>query len=79
MVTKPFEPVTSTLLVYFLLIAAAVFVMVGQVLTIRMNTTGEFANAEKRQEAIYDIWVVGIVMILFVIFYVAPFIAKHAS
>lgn len=77
MFIRPFEPVANTLVVYFLLIGAAVLVMVGQLITIRLNQPDDFANQHKRHEAIYDVITIGLVMVLFVIFYVVPFMQKH--
>jgi hypothetical protein len=74
---KPFEMVTNTLTVYYLLIAAALFVMIGQLITIKANPVGEFENAHKRHEAAYDLFTVGLVMLLFIFFYVIPFTQTH--
>jgi hypothetical protein len=76
---KPFEYVTNTLTVYFLLISAALLVMIGQVITIRLNREGELADHHKRQEAWYDLITIGLVMVLFIFFYVIPFIQKNTS
>ena len=76
---KPFETVTNTLTVYLLLIAAALFVMIGQLITIHINRPGDFKNQHKRHEALYDAITIGIVMILFVCFYVVPYIQKHTA
>ena len=79
MFVKPFEYVANTLTVYLLLIAAAIFVMVGQLITIRLNPTGQFNNRHKRQEAWYDFGSIGVVMILFVLLYVIPFVQTHTT
>ncbi|MDB5181067.1 MAG: hypothetical protein JWO54_830 [Candidatus Saccharibacteria bacterium] len=77
MFIKPFEYVTNTSVVYTLLIAAALLVMIGQLITIRLNPASEYPTKEKRTEALYDVASIGVVMVLFVIFYVAPFVTKH--
>ena len=79
MFLKPFEPVTNTLTVYFLLIAAALCMIISQIVTIRANLPGEFSNNEKRQEAVYDVVTICLVMVLFIIFYVVPYILKYTS
>jgi len=76
---KPFEYVTNTLTVYFLLIGAAVLVMIGQATTINLNREGELANHHKRHEAWYDLITIGLVMVLFILFYVIPFIQKNTN
>jgi uncharacterized membrane protein len=76
---KPFEYVTNTLLVYILLISAALFVMIGQLITIRLNQPDDFPNQHKRHEATYDALTIGFVMILFIGFYVIPFIQKYTT
>jgi len=79
MFIRPFDPVANTLAVYFLLIGAAVLVMVGQLLTFALNTAGSFSNTQKRNESLYDVVTIGVVMVLFVIFYVVPFMQKHTN
>ncbi|MDB5162976.1 MAG: hypothetical protein JWN28_583 [Candidatus Saccharibacteria bacterium] len=79
MFIKPFEYVTNTLTVYFLLIAASVLVIVGQVMTIVVNKPADFKSSTQRHEAIYDAISIGIVIVLFCIFFVIPFILKHTS
>jgi hypothetical protein len=79
MFIKPFEYVTNTLVVYGMLLTAAVLVIIGQLLIIWANKAGEFANQQKRHEALYDTITIAIVMILFTIFYVIPFITKHTN
>ena len=79
MIFRPFEAVTNTMVVYTTLIAAALFVMIGQLITIRLNQPGDFPNVHKRHEAIYDAVTIGVVMILFGIFYVVPFIQQYAA
>jgi hypothetical protein len=76
---KPFEAVTNTLAVYFLLIAAAALVMIGQLITVKINQPGEFKDVTKRHEALYDLATVGIVMVLFVFLYVIPYIQTHTG
>ncbi len=76
---KPFEVVTNTLTVYFLLIASAVLVTVGQLITVKINQTGEFKDVTKRHEALYDLATVGIVMILFILLYVIPYVQAHTT
>jgi hypothetical protein len=79
MFIKPFEYVTNTLVVYGMLLTAALLVIIGQLLIIRVNKVGEFVNQQKRHEALYDTITIAIVMILFSIFYVVPFITKHTT
>lgn len=79
MLIRPFESVINTLIVYLLLISAALFVMIGQLITIRLNKPGDFPNIHKRHEAIYDALTIGLVMVLFVIFYVIPFLQTHTA
>ena len=79
MFIKPFEYVTNTLVVYGMLLTAAILVIIGQLLIIWANKAGEFVNQQKRHEALYDIITIAIVMILFTIFYVVPFITKHTT
>lgn len=79
MFIRPFEAVTNTLVVYVLLICAAILVMIGQLMTIHLNQPGDFANQQKRHEAMYDAVTIGVVMLLFVIFYVLPFVQKHTA
>ena len=79
MISSPFENVVNTLIVYFMLIASALFVMVGQIITIRLNLPGEFSNDTKRHEALYDVITVGVVIVLFTIFYAIPYLSKYAS
>ena len=75
---KPLELVTNTYVGYVLLIASALLVMIGQLITIKLNTPGDFKNEMKRHEANYDAVTIGVVMVLFIIFYVIPFVSKHA-
>jgi hypothetical protein len=79
MFIKPFDYVTNTLVVYALLITAALLVIIGQLIIIVQNQTGEFKNHHKRIDAIYDTVTIAVVMILFVIFYVIPFMTKHTT
>ena len=76
---KPFEIVTNTLLGYFLLILSAILVMIGQLITIRINAPGDFSSQAKRHEALYDAISIGVVMILFVIFYAIPYVSKYTT
>ena len=77
MFIKPFELVLNILVVYFLLILAAILVMVGQLITIRLNLPGDFKSKVKRQDAMYDVVTIGFVMVLFVIFYVIPYVSNN--
>jgi hypothetical protein len=79
MFIKPFEYVPNTLVVYAFLIAAALLVIVGQVMTIVSNSPEELPTRQKRHEAIYDAISIGIVIVLFSFFYVFPFISKHTT
>lgn len=74
---KPFEPTINTLIVYLLIIAAAVVMMIGQAIVYTYAPKEEIKNTEQRHEALYDLITTGVLVTLFAALYVIPYIVKH--
>ena len=70
---KPFAYELNTGLVYGFLVAAAVLIMIGDLIVISAAPDEEYKNRKQRQEALYDVITTAIVVGLFVVFYVVPF------
>lgn len=74
---RPVDPVFAVGLVYTLLIVAALFIIIGQLLVIKFVPREEFKTKAQRTEAIYDVSTTIVVVIIFVIVYVIPFAIKY--
>ena len=74
---KPFEFVLNTMLVYSLLVGAAVLIMIGDLIVIKSAPEEEFSTKKQRREAVYDVITTAVVVGLFIAFYVTPFFIEH--
>jgi len=74
---KPFDFVLNTVLVYLLLVGAALLIMIGDLIVIWSAPEEEFSTKKQRREAIYDVITTAAVVGLFVAFYVIPFFVEH--
>ena len=76
-IVRPFEPVFSVGIVYFLLILSTILIIIGQLIVIRFVPEEEFKNPLQRKEALYDVITTGAVVLIFVFIYVVPFVLKY--
>ena len=76
---KPFEYELNTGLVYGLLVAAAVLIMIGDLIVISSAPEEEYSNRKQRREALYDVITTALVVGLFVVFYAVPFFISVSS
>ncbi|MFZ1250456.1 MAG: hypothetical protein WAR37_03380 [Candidatus Microsaccharimonas sp.] len=70
---KTFVGVPSLWLIYAPLIAGAIFTMIGHLVTIKYAPKKDLGSSEKREEALYDVIAIAIVMVLFIAIYVLPY------
>ncbi len=76
-IIRPFEPVFTVGLIYFLLILSAILIITGQLIVIKFVPEEEFRDQLQRKEAVYDVITTGVVIVIFGGIYVIPFILKH--
>jgi L-asparagine transporter-like permease len=74
---RPFEYVTNMLTVYGLLLTASVLVITGQLLSLSKEKGGSEKAIQKRLDSLYDIITVAILILLFTILYIIPFVREH--
>ena len=74
---KPFTFVTNSLTVSGLLILAALLIMIGELIVINIGTSEEIKTRKQRGEAIYDVVTTGVVIVVYLLFIVVPFLNKY--
>ena len=76
-IIKPFDFVTNSLLVSGILVLAALLIVIGELIVISMGSSEEIKNKKQKEEAVYDVVTTSLVIVLYCVFYVVPFLNRY--